>query len=633
MSSLGLSRVDPALTNSMLGILLFLSLIVVAAPSRADYTADFEARRATALRLIPRSPDSPCVNLLNHTRRKCLYQNLSVVLSHAFFHSYDDQDSSRLHQVLENSIAELKGSSSAARSMAPDDAEPKKQKAYNFSEIDSLLLGRVYYLESAQQQHHLGANALQDIARVFWDFSRNKCALGAANDVMRNEGTENLDLRRKVACWTASQILSTNQAPCGACKYADGSSPRDQSTAWTRYFKAFIGQKIAAGGLIEYFSPVYSKYSLAAFYNLADFSIDPELRRYARNFLDVWWAEWAEEQVGGLHGGSELRAFPDVVTRSPSGSALGWLYLGLGTYGKELRHPIYMTMKTSAYCPPNLVMRIATDTVKRGSYEVRNTRMGFAKAFGLHKFELDGAPAVLRYSYVSPDFVMGTSMITDWRRERWAPFASQNRWNGLILAGGDGRYVFATPTYDVSNTKNLNAVWGVQHFGTQIVQMIPPPFSEGAAGMAVWVRGDLAAKADRDWVFIDSSAYVAFRPAYGGFREGSGSSGLWELGNSRAPVILQVSDRHDYPGFEAFKTAVLSAKLSVSQSQVTFQGLGKAGLLSLDTRGSSPPKINGISLLMPRGQALSSPFLNTLPGSKEVSISFDKQTIVRSFGR
>ena len=243
---------------------------------------------------------------------------------------------------------------------------------------------------------------------------------------------------------------------------------------------------------------------------------------------------------------------------------------------------------------------------------------------------------IVRYTYVSPSFVMGTTMIAKLPLKSWNPASSQNRWNGLILSGGPDRYLFVSPGAQGERSNIYNAEWGVQHKGCQIIQRLPRPFSANAGDMTVWVGSDLKPELEGDWMFIDSSAYVAVRPAFGGFER---SVNMTEIGqpfvlkDGSAPVIVQVADKSEFPDFAAFKTAVLSAPLTISDELVRFRGLGEAGEISFYYRSGDLPEINGQPIdLAPRG-GFESPFLKSTWGEGIVTIQMNSDELVRDFAK
>ena len=74
---------------------------------------------------------------------------------------------------------------------------------------------------------------------------------------------------------------------------------------------------------IEVQSRGYGSHTIKNIYPLYDFSERAETRRLAKNFLDLFWALWAQEQIDGASGGGMSRVYP-AGARSTYGEAATW---------------------------------------------------------------------------------------------------------------------------------------------------------------------------------------------------------------------------------------------------------------------------------------------------------------------
>ncbi|WP_422012270.1 hypothetical protein [Reyranella sp.] len=440
--------------------------------------------------------------------------------------------------------------------------------------------------------------------------------------------SENISLFRSTACWGVAEILSTNPI-CSPCTYDDGSALPQQLQAWTKFLSEYVRQRARYGRLVEFFSPTYYKYTLQNFYNLADFSSDPELRRLSKSFLDVWWAEWAQEQVGGWHGGSKSRAYSKRIEDQLSiGTQLGWLYFGFGD-GKV--PGLMVSMVASPYQPPTIVGEIASGAKSPG-YVVR-ARAGGVVTPSSGRREIDGAAGgIVRYSYVTSSFVLALSEVPRIAWERWIPFARQNQWGGLTMVGpGQPQYVFARPLSVGKSRASYNDLWGVQSFGTQIVQKIPAPLSRHAGRMAVWLSDDLKTERDGDWTVASwGDSYVAFRPAFGGI-DSKSAPDKQVLNDDTSPVIIQAALKSEFADLAAFKSAVRSATMEVGNEFIRFRGLGQAGTLTFYYKSDRAPEIDGKPLELSPPFSLDSPFLKARWGEGVVTIRYGQQELVRDF--
>ena len=118
-----------------------------------------------------------------------------------------------------------------------------------------------------------------------------------------------------------------------------------------------------------------------------------------------------------------------------------------------------------------------------------------------------------------------------------------------------------------------------QNRGTQIVQRLPPPFSRGAGDMAIWIGPRLPRVEREGWIFVAGSAFVAVRPAFGGYAADPATPS-YRLLDQRSPVIIQAATRADHASFEAFQGAVLAAPFRADAQEVRFEGLDGAAALA-----------------------------------------------------
>ena len=308
-------------------------------------------------------------------------------------------------------------------------------------------------------------------------------------------GSENHHAQAWAGFWGAAQIFSQHPDYKDR-RYADGTTPAQMAAAMNDYFKRFTSERAAKGLLVECNSG-YNKYTLGGWYNVADFSDDAVLRRRMAMLLDLFWADWAIEQINGVRGGSRHRCYTGAgSTTGASMDGMAWFHFGLGP--AKSQHPSHMCGATTFWRPSPVVVDLALDPVGRGVYEYSSRRPGllqprkavdapaqyasdpkhaFFAAQGVYQLRPEGG-ALLRYTYCTPDFVMGTSMVEARPREDWAAISSQNRWEGVIFAGHPTARIFVQPLQP-SRGSVYNANWSVQKRGTLIVQRLKTSNGEG----------------------------------------------------------------------------------------------------------------------------------------------------------
>ena len=163
-----------------------------------------------------------------------------------------------------------------------------------------------------------------------------------------------------------------------------------------------------------------------------------------------------------------------------------------------------------------------------------------------------------RYTYCTPDFVMGASMVEARASEDWAPISSQNRWEGVIFGGDPHSRIFTQPLNPRKGSV-YNAQWSVQRKGVLIVQRLR---TSNAKGQRVWFDKSLNRIEKAGWVFAEAPRAFAAVHVSGGtdwetdtveqHREGKGNfdRGIWlKCRDELSPVIIDVARKLDFPDF------------------------------------------------------------------------------------
>ncbi|HVW85872.1 MAG TPA: hypothetical protein VHB50_14380, partial [Bryobacteraceae bacterium] len=127
----------------------------------------------------------------------------------------------------------------------------------------------------------------------------------------------------------------------------------------------------------EYDSPHYMGVYLLPMSYLAAWAKDPAMKKRATMMLDYLIADYAPENLDGLYVGAHARVYEDQLVEKWKGvsSDFGWLWFGVG---RPLPFPdnyvLYYSV-ASAYEPPDILQRIATDRSHPYThYERKRTR-------------------------------------------------------------------------------------------------------------------------------------------------------------------------------------------------------------------------------------------------------------------
>src|SRR5262249_26057883 len=117
-----------------------------------------------------------------------------------------------------------------------------------------------------------------------------------------------------------------------------GTPDSPAARAWGDYAAAFLAAH-DRDGWYEQESPGYLAFSITALLQLADYAPQAAVRDRATRQLNVLFAAWAQEQVGGFPAGVKSRTYVHwaLGERNTPWVAWAWLLGGLGGRGGEER--------------------------------------------------------------------------------------------------------------------------------------------------------------------------------------------------------------------------------------------------------------------------------------------------------
>jgi len=127
----------------------------------------------------------------------------------------------------------------------------------------------------------------------------------------------------------------------------------------------------------EYDSPNYMGLYFLSMSYLAAWARDPAIEKRAAMMLDYLIADYAAENLDGIYVGAHSRVYDREVLEkwNVASSDFGWVLFGLGHPLDPPANPILFYVLASAYQPPEILQRIATDRAQPYThYERKRTR-------------------------------------------------------------------------------------------------------------------------------------------------------------------------------------------------------------------------------------------------------------------
>ncbi len=494
---------------------------------------------------------------------------------------------------------------------------------------------RIYGLfgPSGTRGELLNPEASQKVWQLFADWAVEECDIANVNPeyTWRLWGSENHSAQRDATTWAAARMIAL-EARGRNLVYADGHSPEAHLEASRAFMKRYFRERIKRGMLVEISPSGYGSRTLQGWHNIYDFSTDPELKQLAISALDLWWAEWAQEQLGQMRGGGKTRLYPGAWALSghDRNRAMSWFYLGEGHPAHQ--HETLPVIATTEYRLPLVVMDIALDPEGRGVYECRSRKLGrhlsYESSLKLSKpnepvYDVDPEyGGIVRYSYCTPDFIMGTLLLENRPKEYWTAISQQNRWHGIIFSGDRDSTLY--PRCATSRS-TYNGQWAIQHKGTLITQKLRD--SDQAGAMRVCASEDLKREEENGWLFLEATgAYAAVKIVHGG--------STWE--NKRwlrcedefTPIIFEVVRKQDFNhDYNAFKDAIAKQHITLEQGVLEYKGLQDSGEFTFYTESDRAPELNGEPIALAPDYGIQSPFIVSRWAEGVVKIQKDTRVL------
>jgi len=436
----------------------------------------------------------------------------------------------------------------------------------------------------------------------------------------------------------------------------------------------------------EYDSPNYFEEYVIGLSLLSGWVQDPTFRHRARMLLDYMVYDYAVETLDGYYGGAHSRVYPRQIVspgQTPS-KALGWLLFG---FGERVQSGTVQLVALSGYTPPPILERVARDRAQPYvERELKRTRWRLRHA-GADSFVIGDKRTipVYKYSYVDPDFILGSSqggLLQPIQQQTWSliwrtdlsakraantffgvqPYSSPLE--GTMFFGGDWDTVtdlIARSKADYDTPDKLPSgspceqVW---QEGAALVALYDIPVGTRFPLVTVFFSRDLT-QVDEDasgWIFAQGGpTYIAYRPFAAGewkpndwtglLRGGAGgfiSTGFAEWGTGHrcyvSPALrngyaVQVAAARKFASYEAFKAAVRALPLKFSTAAAPEASFTTLDGSVIHARYGAPPVVNGRSVDFAHWPLFDSPFGHAARGSGTLEIAHGAERLLLDFPR
>ena len=400
----------------------------------------------------------------------------------------------------------------------------------------------------------------------------------------------------------------------------------------------------------EYDSPHYMGVFLLPMSYLSAWAKDPTMQKRATMMLDYLIADYAPENLDGLFIGAHSRVYEAQLVEKWAGvsSDFGWQWFGLGRPVDPPDSYLLYYLLASAYEPPEILRRIATDRSQPYThYERKRTRNRWRFNDELHG-------PVYKTTYVRREYAVSSDqggVLQPIQQHSWGvtwavpdprgvqntlfalnPHSSIHESQTYFVFGPDfatETVVRSKKTYD-SPDKLLGGspyekVFQDQDSLIALYDIAPEARFPQVNGFFSKDLRDVK-EDESGWIFArGGEAFIAFRPLqpYTWKPIEKGGRRLFSpyLKNG---VVLQVAAASEYPDFAAFQRAITFLTLNVrldSVPSVRFHSL--RGKMLEFTYGETP-KVNGVPLDYSHWPLFGGPFVEAEVDSEQLLLKYGR---------
>jgi len=400
----------------------------------------------------------------------------------------------------------------------------------------------------------------------------------------------------------------------------------------------------------EYDSPHYMGVFLLPMSYLAAWARDPAMKKRAEMMLEYLIADYAPENLDGLFVGAHARIYEEQLVERWNGvsSDFGWLWFGLGHPLKVPANYVLYYLLASAYEPPEILKKIATDrTQPYTHYERKRTRNRWRFYDELH------AP-VYKTTYVRAEYAVSSDQggalqpiqehswdvvwhVSDARGVQNAfffnhPYSSMKELQTFFVFPPDGAIegiIKSKKTYD-SPDKILggSAFEKIVQDQDALIALYNIPPGTRFPHINGFFSKDLSELSEdpSGWIFMrgGDSTYIACRPLQPYNWKPFGGGGGKRLFSPwlQNGVVVQVAATSEFPNLTEFGKAVKSLPLEFdvkSTPRVKFRSL--RGTTIEFTYGETP-RLNGKPLDYDHWPLFGGPFLQADVDSETLTMTY-----------
>lgn len=485
------------------------------------------------------------------------------------------------------------------------------------------------------------------------------------------------------AGYSEPAIADPSRTGHGRASWSDGKEyrPADHLDAWISFLTEYLAERARKGFFLENGSPGYMRYTIGYLLLLYNFCPDPALKEQTKMFLDLVWADWAIQQIGGLRGGPKTRHHHDAG-KYDAMSDWARFYLG----GQGTTTAIHTQQLIGDYELSRTHWELVVDRAGLGSFAYVSRGIGeeettCPRPSGVERTMIGEVESrFVKYAWITPDYILGTQM--DHPLAVHNHLSASGRWQGLVTEDVNARVATVSlrlfpgktrPGNDYSIEQMYHSVQSKQVLITQQkrrwTQINPDwfPAYEDILDVefGVFVGTGWETREERDgWVFLQhKGTFAAIRilrlksdPDPMAFAKGTDryrlsteleqesyswneSQTVLRLINRYSPVIIEAGRGADYGCLDEFADQILANKLEVHKTVntqetrfvIVYKGIEAEEIVFNGANPIDVPTIGGKKLDYSYPKTFDAPYLQSAYDSGVVEFTKSGRRITMDF--
>ncbi len=469
-----------------------------------------------------------------------------------------------------------------------------------------------------------------------WDDHQDRPLL---NDPYRGRiyNSDNHDMHTRTVNWVTAQLVKDDPAYANYA-FPGGDTAEQRYGKWTSNLLDYFQTRAGQGQSVEFGSSVYQPTYLKPIFHIAQHAEDPRLKEISREYLDLHFADLAQETIEGIRGGAKVRVYRNRAldaTQERSAQYI-WPFVGEPSEGFGVLPSGMHLLRlfgggaTTDYRVRPEIAEVITDDDSRGSYMYTSNRLGEGLRISdpnlglVYSYPVNNQSSILRTTRVTPDYALGWFTIDE--NKTYMAIHNQNQWMGAVTDHSPDSRIVVNLTAQDSQYEELQAVG----YGDAMLvrKQVDGPSNQDPR---VYVSSDFAYSQEADgWVFGDNGAGSLFAmkgvlpTGVSAFSVEDASADLGtgdylRFADEHTVVVLQMGRSSQYGNLASFKADVRDNSLTYSNGAVTYD-VGAAGkpIVLFDDRRI--PQVGGKTLDLTPTKVYDSPYLNADYGSKIVTV-------------